>query len=96
MNTRIVKFDDKTEYSKELSVAAKLIKEGGLVVFPTETVYGLGGNGLLADAARKIYSAKGRPSDNPLIIHIAEPNEADKYGRQSGAPDPACRAPSVS
>ena len=83
MNTRIVKFDDKTEYGKELSVAAKLIKEGGLVVFPTETVYGLGGNGLLADAARKIYSAKGRPSDNPLIIHIAKPNEADKYAHVS-------------
>ena len=52
--------------------AGKILKEGGLVAFPTETVYGLGGDALDADAARKIYQAKGRPSDNPLIVHIAE------------------------
>lgn len=52
--------------------AADLIKAGELVAFPTETVYGLGGNGLLASSASKIYAAKGRPSDNPLILHIAE------------------------
>ena len=79
MDTRIVRINDKTEYSEELKAAAQIILSGGLVVFPTETVYGLGGNGLLSDAAQKIYSAKGRPSDNPLIIHIAEPNDADKY-----------------
>ena len=56
----------------ELKEAAGLIKRGGLVVFPTETVYGLGGNAKDSDAARKIYAAKGRPSDNPLIVHIAE------------------------
>jgi len=83
MDTRIVKIDDKTEYSEQLGLAASIIKDGGLVVFPTETVYGLGGNGLLADAARKIYSAKGRPSDNPLIIHLAEPSDADKYSHTS-------------
>lgn len=59
--------------------AADIIKSGGLVVFPTETVYGLGGNGLDASAAKKIYAAKGRPSDNPLIIHIDTPEEAEKY-----------------
>ena len=62
-----------------IKLAAKIIKEGGLVVFPTETVYGLGGNGLDAEAAKKIYAAKGRPSDNPLIIHISRPEDAEKY-----------------
>lgn len=51
--------------------AAQILKSGGLVAFPTETVYGLGANGLDAQACKKIYEAKGRPSDNPLILHIA-------------------------
>jgi L-threonylcarbamoyladenylate synthase len=59
--------------------AAAVIREGGLAVFPTETVYGLGGNGLDAEAAKKIYAAKGRPSDNPLIIHVAKPEDAYGY-----------------
>ena len=49
-----------------------LLKQGGLVAFPTETVYGLGGDALNPQASMKIYAAKGRPSDNPLIVHIAE------------------------
>ena len=53
-----------------LKKAAQCIKNGGLVAFPTETVYGLGGDGLNSEAAAKIYAAKGRPSDNPLILHI--------------------------
>lgn len=57
---------------KELQKAADILQNGGLVAFPTETVYGLGGDGLREDAAKKIYEAKGRPSDNPLIIHIAD------------------------
>lgn len=52
--------------------AGNILKEGGLVAFPTETVYGLGGNALDAQASAKIYAAKGRPSDNPLIVHIAD------------------------
>ncbi len=52
--------------------AGKIIKDGGLVAFPTETVYGLGGDALNAESSKKIYAAKGRPSDNPLIVHIAE------------------------
>lgn len=52
--------------------AAEIWENGGLVAFPTETVYGLGGNGLNKEASKKIYAAKGRPSDNPLILHIAE------------------------
>lgn len=63
----------------QLAEAAALLRRGGLVAFPTETVYGLGGNALDADAARKIYAAKGRPSDNPLIVHIASPDEAARY-----------------
>ncbi len=59
--------------------AGKVLREGGLVVFPTETVYGLGGNATDEAAAKKIYAAKGRPSDNPLIIHIAEPRDACAY-----------------
>lgn len=55
-----------------LKRAGEILKNGGLVAFPTETVYGLGGNALDANASMKIYNAKGRPSDNPLIIHIAE------------------------
>lgn len=55
-----------------LKRAGKILQEGGLVAFPTETVYGLGGNALDPRASMKIYAAKGRPSDNPLIIHIAE------------------------
>ena len=50
---------------------------GGLVAFPTETVYGLGADALNEEAARKIYEAKGRPSDNPLIVHIADPEALD-------------------
>lgn len=62
-----------------LARAGAVIRRGGLVVFPTETVYGLGANALDADAAKKVYAAKGRPSDNPLITHIADPADADKY-----------------
>lgn len=75
MNTEIVKIRSKGEpFSEEeeaaLRRAGKIIRDGGLVAFPTETVYGLGGDGLNRDSSRKIYAAKGRPSDNPLIIHI--------------------------
>ncbi len=63
----------------QLLEAAEIIKNGGLVVFPTETVYGLGADALNPEAAKKIYAAKGRPSDNPLIIHVSEPCEAEKY-----------------
>ena len=52
--------------------AGQILKSGGLVAFPTETVYGLGGNALDPEASGKIYAAKGRPSDNPLIVHIAD------------------------
>ena len=71
MQTKIVTV---TEENKEqtLKEAGSILKAGGLVAFPTETVYGLGGDGLNKDASAKIYAAKGRPSDNPLIIHIGD------------------------
>ena len=64
----------------ELSVAGETIKQGGLVVFPTETVYGLGADGLNSAAVRRIFEAKGRPSDNPLILHVADMESAEKIG----------------
>lgn len=68
------------DYS-ELKYAASIIKEGGLVLFPTETVYGLGANGLSPVAVKKIYEAKGRKSDNPLILHIANLNMLDRIAK---------------
>lgn len=68
-----------------IAYAAQTIRAGGLVAFPTETVYGLGANALNADAAAKIFAAKGRPSDNPLIIHLATPEDAEKYAFVSPA-----------
>ena len=67
--------------------AAQIIRDGGLVAFPTETVYGLGGNALNAEASAKIYAAKGRPSDNPLIAHIA--NETGLYEIAAEVPESA-------
>ena len=71
MDTKVVIMDEEHMDVQELTRAGEWIKRGELVAFPTETVYGLGGDALKEDSARKIYAAKGRPSDNPLIIHIA-------------------------
>ena len=60
-------------------IAAKIIQKGGLVAIPTETVYGLGANGLDENAVLKIFEAKGRPQDNPLILHVAEPLEMERF-----------------
>ena len=65
LNTQLVR------YNADLQKAGDIIRNGGLVAFPTETVYGLGADGLNPEAVKKIYEAKGRPSDNPLILHIA-------------------------
>ena len=79
MMTKTVRIDFSKPLECQLSEAAETINRGGLVAFPTETVYGLGASALDREAAKKIYAAKGRPSDNPLIIHIAEPEDAEKY-----------------
>lgn len=78
MKTQIVRVKDNYIEEEELKRAVEILKNGGLVAFPTETVYGLGGDALNASAAEKIYGAKGRPSDNPLIVHIADIKALDE------------------
>ncbi|ENZ01021.1 Sua5/YciO/YrdC/YwlC family protein [Clostridium thermobutyricum] len=77
METRVYVLDGK-EDSKFIKEAAECIKKDGIVAFPTETVYGLGANALKADCVKKIFEAKGRPQDNPLIIHVAS-KDIDEY-----------------
>lgn len=75
METIVVKIEENNideEALRRLKEAGDIIKRGGLVAFPTETVYGLGGDGLNPESSKKIYAAKGRPSDNPLIVHVAD------------------------
>lgn len=74
METEVVVIQEKNIDEKareDLARAGKIIRDGGLVAFPTETVYGLGGDALNPLSSKKIYAAKGRPSDNPLIVHVA-------------------------
>lgn len=71
MKTEIFKIDRKNINKAYIKKAADLINEGALVAFPTETVYGLGADGLNDEACKKIFKAKGRPADNPLILHIS-------------------------
>lgn len=71
MQTRVIKIDSADINHEAMQEAAALIREGELVAFPTETVYGLGADALHPEASKKIYAAKGRPSDNPLIVHIS-------------------------
>ncbi|MBQ5311390.1 MAG: threonylcarbamoyl-AMP synthase, partial [Oscillospiraceae bacterium] len=71
MTTQILSTSD-----EDIEKAARILREGGIVGMPTETVYGLAGNALDAGSARKIYAAKGRPSDNPLIVHVTCIDEA--------------------
>ena len=91
MNTIIMDMTDGIN-AKDMEKVGEVLKNGGLAAFPTETVYGLGANALDEEAARKIYAAKGRPSDNPLIVHIAQmedlykiaekvPEEAEKLAK---------------
>ncbi len=70
MDTQIIKVDKQNIDQNVIRQAGDIIKSGGLVAFPTETVYGLGGDALNPASSKKIYAAKGRPSDNPLIVHI--------------------------
>ena len=72
METIIRKIDKNNIDPEVIEEAGNILKNGGLVAFPTETVYGLGADALKEEAAKKTYAAKGRPSDNPLIVHIAD------------------------
>ncbi|CAE6492294.1 MAG: L-threonylcarbamoyladenylate synthase [Candidatus Nitrosotenuis sp.] len=75
MRTRILKVNPRRPELQKIREAAKMIKRGSIVAFPTETVYGLGANALDSKAVRKIFVAKGRPSDNPLIVHIYDKSD---------------------
>ena len=75
MNTLLLSASD----AHTAEIAADIIRKGGLVAIPTETVYGLGANGLDEQAVAKIFEAKGRPQDNPLILHVAKPKEMERF-----------------
>ena len=77
METKLVKIDPVQIDEEKIKEAAELIRRGELVAFPTETVYGLGADALHPEASKKIYAAKGRPSDNPLIVHICKFEELE-------------------
>ena len=79
MKTRIFKMNPDNPDIKALQTCADIIKHGGTVAFPTETVYGLGANALDTNAVKKIFKAKGRPGDNPLILHISKISDIEKY-----------------
>ena len=87
MDTQVRKLDYDSIDSEIMKEAGDIIRAGGLVAFPTETVYGLGGDALNPESSKKIYAAKGRPSDNPLIVHIEE--RADLYKIAAKVPEKA-------
>lgn len=89
METEIAILDENKIDMSVIERAGSILKSGGLVAFPTETVYGLGGDALNPDSSRKIYAAKGRPSDNPLIVHISNMGALGKI--VSNVPDNAKR-----
>lgn len=76
MKTKIL-----TSSKEDIEIAARIIRKGGLVAFPTETVYGLGANAFDADAVGRVYEAKGRPSDNPMIVHISRASDIGQLTR---------------
>lgn len=75
MDTKIIRIHKGNIARQSIAEAGEIIRNGGIVAFPTETVYGLGADGLNEEAVKKIYKAKGRPSDNPLILHISSIEE---------------------
>lgn len=81
METKFRKIDKNNMDMQMIQEAGEILKQGGLVAFPTETVYGLGANALDEEAAKKTYAAKGRPSDNPLIVHIADLKDLGKVAK---------------
>lgn len=79
MDTKYFKIDQNHMDRDSIEQAAEMIRRGGLVAIPTETVYGLGANALDENAVLRIFQAKGRPRDNPLIVHIAKTEELENY-----------------
>lgn len=82
MKTKLVKIELEKIEKEKMQEAANLIRQGELVAFPTETVYGLGADALRPEASKKIYEAKGRPSDNPLIVHICKFEELERIAKE--------------
>ena len=93
MKTKVIRMNPQELDMEGIREAGEIQRQGGLVAFPTETVYGLGGNGLDPQASAKIYRAKGRPSDNPLIIHIADMEDLEKIVKE--VPESAKKLASV-
>jgi L-threonylcarbamoyladenylate synthase len=81
MKTQIYRIDGSLTDEIQIKAAGEIIKSGGLVAFPTETVYGLGGDALNEAAAGKIYAVKGRPNDNPLIVHLCRTSDIETIAR---------------
>lgn len=90
LKTIVFKVDPAQPKKQDIGEAARLLREGGLVAFPTETVYGLGADAFNEEAVRGIFRAKGRPTDNPLIVHVAETDQV--YGLVTEVPLLARRA----
>lgn len=86
MNTIVQKIDSEHFLDCELQEAALFIRQGKLVCFPTETVYGLGANALDGSACDRIFEAKGRPHDNPLIVHVLNPDDCSDYADTESTP----------
>jgi L-threonylcarbamoyladenylate synthase len=82
IRTRYFRIDPKVPNLTHIQEAAEILRQGGVVAFPTETVYGLGADGLNPEAVAKIFKAKGRPADNPLIMHVAQQKEIDLLARE--------------
>lgn len=82
METKWIKVDENHIDHQIMKEAGEIIRSGGLVAFPTETVYGLGGDALNKESSKKIYTAKGRPSDNPLIVHICKWEDLSKIVKE--------------
>lgn len=80
INTRIIKLENGID-KQAMAEAGSIIKNGGLCAFPTETVYGLGASALSGESAKKIYAAKGRPSDNPLIVHVCKKEQIEDVAK---------------
>jgi len=81
MDTQVIKLNDEN-YDYAIKLAGNHIRKGNIVIFPTETVYGIGANALDVDSSKKIYMAKGRPSDNPLIVHIENMNDLNRLSKK--------------
>ncbi len=89
LGTTVIKVDPERPDASALSKAAEVIRRGGLVAFPTETVYGLGADGLSNDAVSRIFAAKGRPATNPLILHVTGLEQVEELSLAEGIPEAA-------